>query len=190
MPSFSPSQTYSRGTCLISPTDNAFILAHRRGCLDLIYICQCNTNCFQHNMSCHWQDLRWRFWLLLWCVHVYSCEFALHQGPVIQYSLADCDRIAVANIAMLMKNVRKSRNPRGWHVSRVSHVSTLVLTMLLMSHNSQLIAEFAQYTLGQFSLALEIPLHSKTRSIHTRIYFARTITSGHTFRLRLSPHCY
>lgn len=61
-----------RGTYLISPTTNAFILARRRACLDSIYICQCNRDitCFQHDMSYHWEDLRWRLWLLLWHVRV------------------------------------------------------------------------------------------------------------------------
>ncbi|KAG1729242.1 hypothetical protein EDB19DRAFT_1832459 [Suillus lakei] len=49
-----------------------------------------------------------------------SDMFDLHPGFSISGSLsADCNRIAVANFAMLTKKLHKSRNhPGGWHVAR------------------------------------------------------------------------
>lgn len=54
--SFSPSES-PQPDSILPPTTNAFLLPHRLGCFDDIYVCQRNPICFQQIMSCRWQVL-------------------------------------------------------------------------------------------------------------------------------------
>jgi hypothetical protein len=120
------------------------------------------------------------------CIQLWVCFMSRIMSST--HSLTDFKRIALTNIALLTKKrakvrkVQKAQEKRG--SSRVSHIYISVLMMLLMWHNSQLVAaELGQCT-GTILLALEIPLHRRTRSIHAYPFYMHNLALPETLRPR------